>query len=107
MTDTQAETTKYQRAFWPSDYRKSAALVRDMRHVRCDPYTAKDAAAQEKADQLAIAMAEVFLADAQGFNPVVFIEGTRLPEPASYPQASDDTGEPDDDESDAEGGLLP
>jgi hypothetical protein len=105
MPETQTpetQATGYQRVFWPSDYRKSAALIRNMRHVRCDRYTAKDAAAQEKADTLAIAMAGVFANDAAGFNPVVFIEGTRLPEP----QASE-TGDETGDESDAGGGLLP
>jgi hypothetical protein len=110
MTETQTpETTEYQRVFWPSDYRKAARLVRNMRHVRCEPWTPKDAASQAKADQMATAMAEVFAADCQGFSPAVFIDGSRLPEDETgtgnvlldSPPASED------DESDTEGGLLP
>jgi len=110
MTETQTpETAEYQRVFWHSDYRAAAKLVQRFRHVRCEPWTPKDAAAQEKADQMATAMAEVFAADCQGFSPAVFIDGSRLPGPQAGNVLMDSppagTDEPDD-ESDADGGLL-
>jgi F420-0:gamma-glutamyl ligase len=69
-----------------------------MRTVQGDPYTAKPDASQAKADQLATAMAEVFMADAKGFQPVVFIEGTRLPVTLSAPQVTEteETSDTDD-----------
>lgn len=109
MTETPATGTSYQRTFYPSDYRKAASLVRNFRHLRCQPGSPKPPASQDKADQMAAAMAAVFAsdADAPGFSVARFVEGSRLPEPASYPQASDDTDEAGDDENDTAGGLLP
>lgn len=98
MTETQPPETQtaetHHRTFYRTDYAKSARLIQSMRHVRCDPHTAKDEASQAKADELATQMALVFAADSAGFNPVRFVEGSRLLEPQA--SETDDDSEPDD-----------
>ncbi len=81
-TETQTiQTAETTRAFYRSDYAKAARLVRNMRHVKCQPGTAKDEASQGKANHLAIVIAEVFAEDApEGkFSAEKFLAGTQLP----------------------------
>ncbi len=81
---TETTETQAPRTFWHSDYRKTCDLIKSFRHVHCDTSTAKPAASQEWADQLAQNAALVFQAEAEAsgtvFSTERFLKDTQLPQ---------------------------
>jgi hypothetical protein len=87
------------RAFYRSDWRKMAQVLKSYRHVRGDIYTAKPEAQQDSVSALVVTIAQIFEADSQAgpgetFDAGKFIDGTQLPAKPHY----DSIELPEDDE---------
>ncbi len=82
------------RTFYRTDYAKNARLIKNMRHVRCQPSTPKDEARMAKVDYLADLVAQQFMLDAPegAFSAEKFMAGTQLP---SYGNGYDEQADAD------------
>lgn len=94
MTETQTTETAEiasTRTFYRSDYARFARAIQRARHVKCDPYTAKDVISQANVTVLAQAVADIFADDSPDrFDASKFLAGTQLPAKPDYGQAEDE-----------------
>ena len=83
MSETQTTETAEiasTRTFYRSDYARFARAIQRARHVKCDPYTAKDVISQANVTVLAQAVADIFADDSPDrFDASKFLAGTQLP----------------------------
>jgi hypothetical protein len=99
---TETTETVTTRTFYRSDYARFASALRRARHVQGDRYTAKSQASQHKVIDLAVAVADLFEADAPDyFDTAKFMASTQLPQAESH-----EASEPGEDETANEGNLL-